>query len=64
MRKQSQCTLVAAVMLIGSPALLAQPDLQRQLKDENIGSHWIYDDIAKGFAQAKAGGKPLLVLFR
>ncbi len=30
---------------------------------EAIGS-WIYNDLAQGFTQAKASGKPLLVVFR
>jgi hypothetical protein len=43
----------------------AQPgDLQQSLDDTNLGKHWIYDDLPRGFADAKATGKPLLVLFR
>jgi hypothetical protein len=56
--------LALTLALLPCPALLAQGDLQSQLKDTGIGEHWIYDDIAKGFAEAKATGKPLLVLFR
>ncbi len=26
--------------------------------------HWIYNDLAKGFAQSNATGKPMLVVFR
>jgi hypothetical protein len=47
-----------------SPWLHAQPDLQRNLKDTNVGKHWIYNDLNEGNAQAKATGKPLLVVFR
>ncbi len=57
-------TLVPATLLALGPTLRAQADLQTQLKDTQIGKHWVYDDIAKGFEQAKATGKPLLVLFR
>ncbi len=42
----------------------AQDDLRKNLKDTNVADHWIYDDIAAGFAEAKATGKPLLVTFR
>jgi hypothetical protein len=42
----------------------AQTDLQKQLKDTAIGSHWIYDDFAKATAVAKETGKPILALFR
>ncbi len=34
-----------------------------RLKD-NAADFWIYDDVAKGFAEAKSSGKPLLVSFR
>ena len=30
----------------------------------SAGDDWIQDDIKKGYAQAKATGKPLLVAFR
>jgi hypothetical protein len=56
--------LVLGTLLALSPMLRAQSELQKQLKDIHVGAHWIYDDLAKGFAQAKATGKPLLVLFR
>ena len=46
------------------PAAQAQNDLQKNLKDTNVADHWIYDDIGKGFAEARATGKPLLVTFR
>ena len=42
----------------------AQNDLRKNLKDTNVADHWIYDDIAAGFAEAKATGKPLLVTLR
>jgi hypothetical protein len=46
------------------PAASAQDDLKKNLKDNNVAEHWIYDDIAAGFAEARASGKPLLVAFR
>jgi hypothetical protein len=42
-----------------SPGLYARDD-DRQM----VGSHWIYDDLHKGFEQAKATGKPMLVVLR
>src|SRR5262249_35919099 len=51
--------------IFASPSgLHAQSDLQRNLKDTNVGKHWIYNDLKDGFAHAKATGKPLLVVFR
>lgn len=37
--------------------------LKAKLEDE-AGARWIYDDVAKGFAAAKASGKPMLVVLR
>ncbi len=56
--------LVLGTIFGPSPWLHAQPDLQRNLKDTNVGKHWIYNDLKEGNAQAKASGKPLLVVFR
>jgi hypothetical protein len=42
----------------------AQNDLKKNLKDTNVAEHWIYDDIAAGFTEARETGKPLLVTFR
>lgn len=57
-------SLVLAVAFAPSPRLYAQADLQRNLKDTDVGKHWIYNDLKEGNAQAKATGKPLLVVFR
>jgi len=59
-------TVPLALGMIFAPSarLLAQSDLQRNLKDTNVGKHWIYNDLREGNAQAKASGKPLLVVFR
>jgi hypothetical protein len=56
--------LVLGMILAPSPWLHAQSDLQRNLKDTNVGKHWIYNDLNEGNAQAKATDKPLLVVFR
>ena len=59
--------LVGLVMgLFGAvvPESLAQNDLKKNLKDTNVADHWIYNDIAAGFAEARTTGKPLLVTVR
>lgn len=53
------CTALAA-------AAFGQVDkatLKAKLEDE-AGARWVYDDLAKGFAAAKASGKPILVVLR
>lgn len=42
------------------------PDLRAALGDTNAlgADHWIYNDLPAAFAQAKATGKPLWVVFR
>jgi hypothetical protein len=57
-------SIVLGMILAPSPRLHAQSDLQRNLKDTNVGKHWIYNDLKEGNAQAQATGKPLLVVFR
>ena len=56
-----------AALLVASPLLPAQAltgnALQKALHDPAAG-FWIYDDVAKGYAEAKKTGKPLLVSFR
>ncbi|MEM7316616.1 MAG: Trx7/PDZ domain-containing (seleno)protein [Planctomycetota bacterium] len=49
-----------------STTALADEDLRDRIKDEHVrnGGHWIYNDIAEGFRQAKETGKPLFVTFR
>ncbi len=48
-------------------ALLAPQDanerLRQNLKDTLVGP-WIYDDLPKGYAEAKASGKPMMVVIR
>lgn len=56
--------LVLGVLVVWSPTAQGQNDLQKNLKDTNVAEHWIYDDIAAGFVEARATGKPLLVTFR
>ena len=55
--------IVVAVAMYG-PVAFGQSDLQKKLKDTDVGARWIYNDIGKGFTEARATGKPLLVTFR
>jgi hypothetical protein len=57
-------SLVLGAVFAASPGRHAQSDLQRALKDTDVGNHWIYNDLKEGMVQAKATAKPLLVLFR
>lgn len=63
--------------LIGSLVLLcccfSVVSAQQQTRDQKVrgdkvkyeaGGFWIYNDLAKGFAEAKSSGKPLLVVLR
>jgi len=60
-----QWLLVLALGVIGlNTRAQAQDDLRKNLKDTNVADHWIYDDIAACFAEARETGKPLLVTFR
>jgi hypothetical protein len=58
--------LVLGVLLLAATPLGAQDSnpLRDKLKDNAADASWIYDDIDRGFAQAKKTGKPLLVVFR
>jgi serine protease Do len=46
--------------------IFADDALRNRLKDDHSrdGDHWIYNDIAGGFAEAKRTGKPLFITFR
>ena len=47
--------------MLGS--LTADPAFRSRLADQNAAEHehWIYNDLAAGFAKARETGKPLLV---
>lgn len=40
------------------------PGLKDQLKDFEVGDHWIYNDFQAAVDKAKKEGKALFVLFR
>jgi hypothetical protein len=58
--------LVLGVLLLAGAPLAAQDKdpLREKLKDSAVDAAWVYDDIDKGFAEAKRTGKPMLVVFR
>jgi hypothetical protein len=64
MHVRATILFVLGTIFASTSGLHAQSDLQRNLKDTNVGKHWIYNDLKDGFAHAKATGKPLLVVFR
>jgi hypothetical protein len=45
-------------------SLAEQSPLGQTLKDIDVASHWIYDDLPKALAEANSTGKPLLVVLR
>ncbi|MFP6900446.1 MAG: Trx7/PDZ domain-containing (seleno)protein, partial [Opitutales bacterium] len=49
-----------------SSMVFADEALRSSLKDDHSkrGDHWIYNDIERGFAEAKNTGKPLFITFR
>ena len=61
-------TLAIAVLLgtcaAGSPLQEDSAALQEALRDHDPEGPWHYNDPAAGFAEAKATGKPLLIVFR
>jgi len=38
--------------------------LKKNLKDNSLVGAWFYDDLNVGTAEAKATGKPIMVVFR
>jgi hypothetical protein len=64
MQRRFSALLIVGAVLTLCPAAQAQSELQKSLKDLDIAPHWIYDDLPKAFAEAKASGKPILVVLR
>ena len=66
-----KCSFLSlATMLV---LALAQSTAYAQTRDEKVrtdrdeigeDSRWIYNDLPRGFAEAKQTGKPLLIVFR
>lgn len=59
---------ITAALLLGGIWLEAAEDRDAKVLDDrqNIldSGFWIYNDLDKGIEQAKATGKPMLVVFR
>lgn len=59
---------ITAAFLLGGICMEAAEDRDAKVLDDrqNIldSGFWIYNDLEKGIAEAKATGKPLLVVFR
>jgi serine protease Do len=63
MRAFWMMTVLAALPM--SRAFTAEnTDLLLKRDVESYGKSWIYDDIQRGFDEARASGKPLLVSIR
>lgn len=62
--------LFVAAMAIVAPAILAETvkDREAAVRGDRAAiekdTHWIYNDVERGFAEAKRTGKPLLVVLR
>ncbi len=63
MRKIS-CFLLGITLLAVGNLIAADSALQTELKDPALAPNWIYDDLPKAMAQAKASSKPVLVVLR
>lgn len=55
---------ITMLLLLSIPLIAQTPNLQDQLKDFEVGDHWIYNDFQAAVAKAKSEGKLLFVLFR
>ena len=67
MRSSMLALSIVLLAFITLPPLGAEDRAALVRKDlENVlaGGRWIYNDLPKGFADAKKTGKPLLVVFR
>jgi hypothetical protein len=60
----SLLTLTAALALTGAAPAADNKALQLDLKDTDIAPHWIYDDLPRAFAEARATGKPIFLVLR
>ena len=67
----SSASLLSAIAVVltfqGSGVPSQAVDLGTQKKQrlkDAAADFWIYDDVARGYAEAEASGKPLLVSFR
>src|SRR6266545_4072423 len=62
-----KASLLAALVSLSSAALSAADratQVRNDLEQITAAGRWIYNDLPRGFEEAKATGKPLLVVFR
>jgi serine protease Do len=64
MRHEAVLGFGAVLVLAAAASAQDATGLQKSLKDLEVHGAWIYNDLDKGFAEAKKTGKPLLVVFR
>ena len=67
--KLSALALAALAALVPAAALAQKASVEDTDKNfseapEAVTDSWIYNDLEKGFAEAKAAGKPLMVVYR
>src|SRR5688572_9377746 len=55
--------LICLFVINSAPAAEKSP-LGQSLNDIDVADHWIYDDWPRALAEAKATGKPILVVLR
>jgi hypothetical protein len=56
--------LLSVVLSAVNMAAAADSALQTELKDPALAPNWIYDDLPRAMAEAKAAGKPVCVVLR
>ena len=56
--------MMAFALVALAPNTSGAQELQQQLKDAELGKHWIYDDLDRAFVEAKMTRKPILAQFR
>ena len=60
--------LSVLILVFGCAALVTAQTREQKVRGDKekyeAGGFWIYNDLTKGFAEAKASGKPLLVVLR
>lgn len=62
-----QAVIIGLGVVLAAAPVRAQDRKQKVLEDQKTFAedpNWIYNDLAKGFNEARRTGKPLLVVFR
>ncbi|MGE0759654.1 MAG: Trx7/PDZ domain-containing (seleno)protein [Pirellulaceae bacterium] len=64
LRSRSVVMWMVGLCTVAWAAAASAQSLRETLKDIDIAPHWIYDDLPRALDQARATGKPLLVVLR